>query len=1046
VSTIEDLERFYDELAAVDLDERAKQRRPNTEWRLFAVTNITFYVYKLHGHVRVGDGKVSLPSHLVRNRHLVAMDKKDGVAYEDNLCFFRCLSVAGMSEERRKRAKSRPSEEEAKAFLRTYAAHRGEGWTGKTFPGVTFSDLVDLERVFDLKIFVFELAGDGSCTPRWLSTKKTGTVLNLNVFNDSHFSLILDLDSYTSFFVCQSCSRKFARRFCLTRHTCKKAEETRRSFPGGAWEPPKSPFDDINLLPDVEVEKVYYEYRIAYDIECFLDTENLPESTEKVEFTSSHRLLSVSVCSNVPGHTEPVCLVRDPGVTEQELVDSFVALLGLISEEAGALMRKRCSSAFAQLEAAAQRASDAEKEFGDKPYSKQASREARKIDRVIERLEAWCDVVPVVGFNSQKYDMNVLKACLVRSLNDAGQETRFVVKRTNSMTCVETSTLRFVDVCNFIAPGYSYDKYLRAFGCDANKGYFPYEWMDRLSKLAATELPPREAFYSSLRGKALPDEDYAVCVAAWRLYGMTTFRDFLVWYNNLDVQPMLQALDRQAGLYKTKNIDMLKDAVSLPGLAVHWLFNELPPLSPPGTEVADGDLHKSIRQSQPVMLLREEDAPLYQLLKANTVGGPSIVFHRKHVAGETRLREAVYGKSAELCHRVVGYDANALYLYCIGQEMPTGTPKRWVLDEETQTFEESVARGSKTAHGWLEWESRMRGSRIQHEKNGREVRLGEHGLPVDGFCRSSRTVFQFHGCYWHGHPCGNGSQSRSAQFSEEEKKRRYNDTLEKTRYLRSLGYKVVVKWECEWRADVEDDPEKKRFLYVLFSAFYGRRTGGESMDKWLSRVKTGSFFGLIECDIHVPTALEDKFSEMAPIFKNVLVGRNELGEHMKPFAEASGYLKRASRMLIGSTKGVKLLLHSALLSWYLSHGLVVTKIYQLFEYAPRRVFETFVDSVSEARRKGDADDDLKILADMSKLVGNSLYGKTITNKDEHKDIRYVEGHRAASDLVALNRFFSILELREPEDGDGSHQPFYEAALFKKRVSRFSYLSLCNCEK
>ena len=87
------------------------------------------------------------------------------------------------------------------------------------------------------------------------------------------------------------------------------------------------------------------------------------------------------------------------------------------------------------------------------------------------------------------------------------------------------------------------------------------------------------------------------------------------------------------------------------------------------------------------------------------------------------------------------------------------------------------------------------------------MRVGEQGLPVDGFCADSSTVFQFHGCYWHGHPCPKNPQGSV----EEEQKCRYKDTLEKEDYIRSLGYKLVVMWECDWRASVGEDSEKKSF-------------------------------------------------------------------------------------------------------------------------------------------------------------------------------------------------------------------------------------------
>ena len=124
--------------------------------------------------------------------------------------------------------------------------------------------------------------------------------------------------------------------------------------------------------------------------------------------------------------------------------------------------------------------------------------------------------------------------------------------------------------------------------------------------------------------------------------------------------------------------------------------------------------------------------------------------------------------------------------------------------------------------------------------------------------------------------------------------------------------------------------------------------------------------------------------KMCPIFKNTHLCKDNLSEHMQEYAERTGRLNHPQRTLIGSKTGDKILLATALLKWYVDHGLKITKIYRSFEYTPARCFEKFGQSVSDVRRASDSDLNLALLAKMSKLVGNSLYGKTITNKEKHK--------------------------------------------------------------
>jgi len=63
---------------------------------------------------------------------------------------------------------------------------------------------------------------------------------------------------------------------------------------------------------------------------------------------------------------------------------------------------------------------------------------------------------------------------------------------------------------------------------------------------------------------------------------------------------------------------------------------------------------------------------VYELLRTGMVGWPTIVFTRYHKRGRTRIRAHAYGTNGRLCKTILGYDANALYLYCSGGVLPCG--------------------------------------------------------------------------------------------------------------------------------------------------------------------------------------------------------------------------------------------------------------------------------------------------------------------------------------------------------------------------------------
>lgn len=328
-----------------------------------------------------------------------------------------------------------------------------------------------------------------------------------------------------------------------------------------------------------------------------------------------------------------------------------------------------------------------------------------------------------MGFNSGKYDLNAVKEFLIPVLVEH-EHIQCTIKRNNNFMSLKTERLKFLDVTNFLAPGFSYDKFLKAYECSQPKGFFPYEWMDSLEKLNYPSLPPHRAFYSSLKNKNISEEEYHYCQQVWFEQNMQTFQDFLMWYNNLDVQPFCEALEKMCHFWEEKNIDMLRQGISIPGVTMTYLFMTLEP-----------GIYFS--------LFDENNKDLHKLFKTNMVGGPSIIFHRYHEKGKTRIREREMlnmGREPNLCHKVVGFDANALYLWAIMEDMPTG---HFTRRREENHFKRETS--IKMATQWLEWEARKRNITIRHNMNSTEKRIGDRRLPVDGFHGPSKTVFQFQG-------------------------------------------------------------------------------------------------------------------------------------------------------------------------------------------------------------------------------------------------------------------------------------------------------------
>ena len=433
-------------------------------------------------------------------------------------------------------------------------------------------------------------------------------------------------------------------------------------------------------LKKMELEKEFrpYPYFIVYDFEAL--HKKMDESqTEELVITSRHVPVSVAINDNLTN--EPVFIVdQDPG----NLINSFM-------EE----LKKRQIKIAQMVECLyPQPESDDGKEKKEDPIWRN-----------------WVNQVPVFGFNSGRYDINMIKEYFVKNLAIISDVN--VAKKENSYMFLSTSNFKFLDIKNYLAPGLSYDAWCRAYGCELQKLAFPYEWFDSFEKLNHKGPVKYEEFYSSLKGGiTISQEEYQNFCDEFHKRGCVTMKDWLKEYNLADVTPFIEALEKTREQYYPDEIDLLKDAVSIPGISMMYVLNEAlkrkkysePDLFAPGEpckcECSSDDCGKTegcekckeIRDNCKICTKNEA----YEMLKTGMIGGPSIVFCRYAEAGVSKIRSHIYSEKAKTCRSVHGLDSNSLYLFCSGQEMPCGKEKVFKCNTEAKP-EQSRSKAPSSA-------------------------------------------------------------------------------------------------------------------------------------------------------------------------------------------------------------------------------------------------------------------------------------------------------------------------------------------------------------
>ena len=417
-----------------------------------------------------------------------------------------------------------------------------------------------------------------------------------------------------------------------------------------------------------------YPYFIVYDFEALHKKMDEPQ-TEELTITSRHVPVSVAINDNLTN--EPVFIVdQDP----ENLINSFMEDL----QERQIKIAQVVESLYPQP------ASDEdEKEDGEEEQENPVWRN-------------WVNQVPVFGFNSGRYDINMIKEYFVGDLAEISDVN--VAKKENSYMFLSTPKFKFLDIKNYLAPGLSYDAWCRAYGCELQKLAFPYEWFDSFDKLNHKGPVKYEEFYSSLKGWiTISQEEYQNFCDEFSKRGCVTMKDWLKEYNLADVKPFIEALEKTREQYYPDEINLLKDAVSIPGISIMYVLIEAlkrkkysePDLFAPGEpckckcsddcEKAGCEKCREIRKDCKICTKNEA----YEMLTTGMIGGPSIVFCRYAEAGVSQIRSHIY-EDAKTCRAVLGLDANQLYLFCSGQEMPCGKENVFQNPEEKDKLIQNV--------------------------------------------------------------------------------------------------------------------------------------------------------------------------------------------------------------------------------------------------------------------------------------------------------------------------------------------------------------------
>ena len=221
-----------------------------------------------------------------------------------------------------------------------------------------------------------------------------------------------------------------------------------------------------------------------FDIESICVQEESFKDTDRTKWIRRHIPISVSISSNLVKESIFLCN-SDP----HHLVTSFIGAFKNLALQSKTISESlffdikttRKTKLGSILEKLTQRHNRREQEDLDDCDNETCSStqflqiQKKQLIDLQEHLDLYCNVLPVFGFNSAKYDLNLIKHFLSPLLNNERNIEPTVIKKANQFSSFKVGDIQLLDIMNFLVGTTNLDSFLMAYKTSETRRFFPYD-------------------------------------------------------------------------------------------------------------------------------------------------------------------------------------------------------------------------------------------------------------------------------------------------------------------------------------------------------------------------------------------------------------------------------------------------------------------------------------------------------------------------------------------------------------------------------------------
>ena len=378
-------------------------------------------------------------------------------------------------------------------------------------------DIPSVENRVGINIFIYDIdffddAVVGELAQR--SIKKYEKNVQLILYN-SHICYVDNINVLLKAFRCPTCDTYFQKTGNLERQLVRCSERVKHIYPKNVYQLRETLFHELDSF-DIHYtgDQKLFGNLAVFDFESICIPEEKFKNNEMTIWIGKHVPISVLISSNLIAMPIYIC-----NSNPRDFVESFFDAVEGLATQSKAQVKLKFLEIETAIESKLTRTLEFLNErrfhnqrvfefkdhcFEDDNEEKDASTQFLQMQKnqlieLQEYLERYCNVLPVFGFNSAKYDTNLVKFYLLPILINERKMEPTVIKKTNQFVSFKFGDCQLLDIMNILGGATSPDSFPKGYKTAETKGFFTYEWLDCPQKMSNSELLPCDAFFSELR-------------------------------------------------------------------------------------------------------------------------------------------------------------------------------------------------------------------------------------------------------------------------------------------------------------------------------------------------------------------------------------------------------------------------------------------------------------------------------------------------------------------------------------------------------------------